>query len=249
MHCRTLVLLLSLLPLLQAGEIDELLRAAALAEQRQESRQALDLLLQAATIRPDDAVILQSIARQYSDLADDQPETRGRKEFAETALGYSERAVALAPRDAVNVLSLAVCHGKLALYGATKDKVRYSRLVREECRRALELDPDYAWAHHVLGRWHVEMSARGRTARFFAGILYGELPPASVGEGIHELQRATELEPAELNHWLELGFAYAAGNQPGKAHEAWARGMGMPSRGPRDEFSRRRVEKALAGLD
>jgi hypothetical protein len=26
--------------------------------------------------------------------------------------------------------------------------------VKEEAERALALDPNYAWAHHVIGRWH-----------------------------------------------------------------------------------------------
>lgn len=249
MACRALFLLLCFLSPLSGGEIDGLMRAASAAEKRQDSRQALDLLLKADRIRPNDALILQKIARQYSDLVVDQPGNEGKRNFAEIALNYSERAVVLNPRDAVNVLSLAICHGKLALYSDTKDKVRYSRLVLEECQHALELDPNYAWAHHVLGRWHCEMATLGGTARFFAKLFYGELPPASLEDGIHELQRATELDPAELNHWLELGFAYAAANQPQKATKAWTRGLSLPSRGPHDEFAKGRARKAMAGLN
>jgi tetratricopeptide (TPR) repeat protein len=250
MRLRLFALILCLLPHLRGTEADDLVRQALAVEARQDSREALELLLQADKVRPDDALILQRIARQYSDLVPEQPGTGEKKRYAQMALDYSQRAMALDPNDPVNVLSLAVCHGKLALYADIRDKVRYSRLVREETERALALNPDYAWAHHVLGRWHCEVSATlGTTSRFFLKLFYGELPAASIAEGIRQLQRATELQPDELNHWLELGFAYLAGSQPEKARAQWGHVLEMPSRGRHDELAKQRAREALAKLD
>lgn len=249
MYLRTLALVLCLLPGLHGSESDELILAADRAQTNQDSRGALELLLRADAIKPDDALILQKIARQYSDLVVEQSTNAGKKHYAETALAFSERAVALSPQDPVNILSLAVCHGKLALSSDSKDKVRYSRLVHDEAVRALSLAPNYAWAHHVLGRWHCEMAAFGPTARFFAKFFYGELLPASFTEGIRELQRATELEPDELTHWLELGFAHFAAGDSAGARRAWKRGLALPSRGTHDELDKQRVRAALARLN
>lgn len=244
-----LLLLLVLASAADAGEPAPLLQEALAAEARLDARRALDLLLQADAAQPHDAFILQKIARQYSDLVEDQPETAERKRYAQAALDYSQRAVALNPSDAVNVLSLAVCHGKLALYSDTKDKVRYSRLVREEAEQALTLDPDYAWAHHVLGRWHYEVAALGATSKFFVRLFYGGLPAASFDEGVRHLQQATKLEPGELNHWLELGFACLAAGQPDAARAHWEHGLAMTSRHKPDEPAKRRARAALAQLD
>jgi len=233
---------------LPAGEIDTLLKDALAAEARLDSRTALQLYEQADAARPDDAFILQKIARQYSDLVVEQPDAEGKKRYAQSALDYAQRAVALKPDDAVNVLSLAVCHGKLAVYSDTKTKIRYSRLVKEEAERALALDPHYAWAHHLLGRWHYEVADLGATSKFFVRLLYGGLPPASFDEGIRHLRRATELEPDELNHWLELGFAHAAAGQLEAARKEWTRGLAMPSRSKHDEPAKQRARAALAAL-
>ena len=233
---------------LPAAASDELVRTALAAEVRLDSRAALRLFEQADAARPNDAFILQKIARQYSDLVVDQPDIEAKKRYARIALDFAQRAVALQPDEAENVLSLAVCHGKLAVYSDAKTKVRYSRLVKEEAERALALNPDYAWAHHVLGRWHYEVAGLGTTSKFFVRLLYGGLPPASFDEGIRRLQRATELEPGELNHWLELGFAYAAAGQADAARTAWTRGLAMPSRGKHDEPAKQRARAALAGL-
>ena len=240
------VLLAAPLPAAPAGD---LVREALAAEANMDAKHALALFKQAEAIQPNDAFLLQKIARQYSDLVEDQPGASDRKRYAQTALDYSRRAVAVDPADAVNVLSVAICYGKLALYSDTREKVQYSRLVREEAERALALKPDYAWAHHVLGRWHYEVASLGTTSKFFVRLFYGGLPAASFAEGIRQLQRATELEPGELNHWLELGFAYAAADQLALARQQWARGLAMPSRGKPDEPAKRRTREALARLD
>jgi tetratricopeptide (TPR) repeat protein len=232
-----------------AADPRQLLLDAQQAEAALDSRRALELLQQADALQPDNALILQRIAKQYSDLVPEQATSVEKMRHARTALAYSERAVKLDPADAVNVLSLAVCHGTLAVYSDTRTKIAYSRLVREEAERALRLDPDYAWAHHVLGRWHYEVASLGSASRFFVRLLYGGLPAASLDEGIRQLQQACALEPGELNHVLELGFAYAAAGQPGQARREWERGLAMPSRGKHDEPAKQRAREALAQLD
>ena len=248
MRLLPILFLLGCLSILRATNADELMRQAEMAEAGHDSRQALELLIHAEMLRPNDAQILQKIARCYSDLVVGQPGIEEKKRFAQVALNYAERAVALNPRDPVNVLSLAVCHGKLAVYSDTRDKVRYSRLVREEAEQALAIDANYAWAHHLLGRWHYEVASLGMTSRFFVKLFYGDLPPASIAEGIGHLRRATELEPTELNHWLELGFAYLAAGSVELARTQWTHGLGMPSRGVHDEPAKQRAREALAKL-
>lgn len=226
---------------LRAANVDALLAEAAAAEQRLESVRALELYLRADALRPNNAAILQKIARQYSDLTTAQPTVEEKKRYAQTALDYALRAVALDPSDAVNVLSLAVCHGKLAVYSDTRTKVRYSRLVKEEAERALALDPKYAWAHHILGRWHHEVASLGVTARWAVRLFYGGLPAASPEEAVKHLEQAVALEPEELNHHLELGFAYAAAERRAEAESAWRRGLSMPDRGRHDAVAKQRV--------
>lgn len=230
---------------LVAGDVAALLAEARAAEARFDSARALELFRQANAARPDDPHILQQIARQYSDLVVDQQSVEAKRACAQAALDYARRAAALAPRDPVNVLSLAICYGKLAVYSDTRTKVRYSRLVKEHGEQALALDPGYAWAHHVLGRWHYEVAGLGGMARFFANLFYGGVPPASFEQGVAHLQRATELEPDELNHWIDLGFAYRAAGRMEEARAAWARGLAMPDRGKHDAAAKLRARNAM----
>lgn len=246
-------LLLPTLPLRAADAFgpvanEPLFRDALAAEAKLDSRRALDLLLALEKSHPSDALLCQKIARQYSDLVAELPTDADKRAYARHALDYSERAVALAPRDPVNVLSVAISYGKLALYSETRDKVAYSRHVKEEAERALALDPNYAWAHHVLGRWHYEVADLGATSRFFVRALYGGLPPASPAEAIRHLTRATELEPHEPAHHIELAFAYLAIGDKAKARAGFTRGLALPSHAKYDEPTKERARAALAKL-
>lgn len=239
------MLLLACLSVLTAAT-DDTVQAALDAERRIDPERALELFDQAARARPDDAFLQQKLAKQYSDLVPLQSTPDARRQFALSALSHAQRAVALQPDSAVNVASLAICHGHLALVSSTREKVTYSRSIKEECERALQLDPDYAWAHHLLGRWHLEVAAFGGTARFFARILYGGLPAASNEEAYRHLKRATELAPRELNHWIELGFAAAATGRPDEARACWERGIALPRASTHDDEAKARARAALA---
>lgn len=233
---------------LAAQDPAALVQAALAAEARLDSALALELFQQASAARPDDAFIHQKIARQYSDLVVDQDTPESKRRFAQMALDHAQRAAALRPDDPVNALSLAISYGKLATYSDNHTKVRYSHLIKDAAERALALDPGYAWAHHVLGRWHREIAALGRTTRFLARLIHGGLPEANLDQGIFHLRRAIELEPAELNHHLELGFAYAAARQPQAARDRWNHGLALPSRGKHDEPAKERARAALSRL-
>ena len=231
-----------------ATDVSALLADARAAEAKLDSRRALELYLAADKAKSNDAAILQKIARQYSDLITELTTDDERRRYAQTALDYSLRAVALAPDNPENVLSLAICHGKLGVFSDTKTKIKYSRLVKEEAERALRLDPNYAWAHHVIGRWHYEVATLGATARFFVKLFYGGLPAASTAEAVHHLRRAVALEPDELAHHLELGFALAADGDNARARAEFEKGLAMPDRGKHAAEAKARARAALAKL-
>lgn len=228
--------------------LEAVLGEARAAEARFEVGRALELYLEADRLRPDDPVILQKIAQQLSDLSLEVATAAQKKAQAEKALAYAKRAVELAPDHAVNVLSLAICYGKMAVFSDTRTKLEYSRLVRQEAERALALDPDYDWAHHVLGRWHLEVAELGAATRFFVRVVYGGLPEASRVEAIRFLERAAELAPDRVPHQVELGFAYKAAGRVDEARRRFERALGLPSSELYDEAAKARARAALVKL-
>jgi len=230
-----------------AAATDPLVREALAAEAALDTRRALALFTQAVEARPADPFLRQKLARQYSDLMVELPTREEQKAAVTQALVHARRAKELDPQRAENVLSVAICLGKLGVLSGTREKVRYSRDLRAEAERALSLDPGYAWAHHILGRWHHEVAELGATARLVVKLFYGGLPGASHAEAVRHLGRAVDLEPSQLKHHLELGLALAGAGQPGPARAAIERGLAMPSREKHDESAKARARAALGG--
>ena len=229
-------------------EVDQILRDALAAEERFDTKTALALYLQADAAQPNDAAILQKISRQYSDLTIDTPDAAEQKRLCSIALQYSERAVALQPEDALNLASLAICHGKLGALSGVRTRVKNSRLVQQYAEQALALDPDCDYAHHVLGRWHYEVASLDAASRLVVRIIYGGLNGASSAEAVRHLQRATELAPDLPGHRLELGFALLADAQHAEARATFEQALAMPQREKYEDKSRERARIALAKL-
>lgn len=232
----------------RAAGVDEVLARARAAEARFEVAEALEFYRQADALQPDNPVTLQKIAQQLSDLSLAAGTDAERKAQAEQALAYAERAAKLAPDNPVNVLSLAICYGKMGVYSDTRAKIEYSRKVREAALRAIALDPNYDWAHHVLGRWHYEVASLGATTRFFVRLIYGGLPEASKEEAVRQLEKAVALAPQRVPHHLELAFAYLALGREAEARASFERGLALPSVELYDESAKARARVAQAGL-
>jgi tetratricopeptide (TPR) repeat protein len=224
-----------------------LIAAGLEAEQRHDPLVALGYFRQADAAQPDDPEILQKIAKQLSDAAFLEENDSRQRELAEEALGYARRSTELAPDSAVNRLSLSVIYGKLAGHGDVRTRIGYARRIRQYAEEALALDPGYAWARHVLGRWHLEMVALGSTRRAVVSLFFGGLPPASLDEAVRLLEEAVALEPEALAHHVELGFAYARTGRKSEASESWRRALEMPSVKIYDETAKERAREALHG--
>ena len=250
-RCLRLLLVLAFLAPLRAVTPDTteaLIQTALAAEARFDSKAALELFLQADAARPDDAFLLQKIARQYSDLSFETRDAPEQTRLCTAALAYAQRSVALQPKDAVNVLSLAICYGKLATLSDTRTKIEYSRLVKDYAEQALALDPAYDYAHHVIGRWHYEVATLGAATRFFVRLVYGGLPDASTDEAVRQLRRATELSPQLPSHRVELGFALLADGRRDAAKREFEQALALPPREKYDPASKRRARDALEKL-
>jgi Flp pilus assembly protein TadD len=228
--------------------LEDLLAEASAAEARFDPQSALDLYLRANALHPEDAVILQKISRQYSDLTLDTSETKKKRELCAEALAYGERAVALQPDKALNLVSLAICYGKLGELSDQRTRVNYSRRVKQYAEQALTLDPDDDYAHHVLGRWHCEVASLDAASRIVLNVVYGGLPGASTAEAVRHLQRAVELAPDVPGHRLELGFALLADGKRADARTAFEQALALPQREKYEDEVRPRARAALAKL-
>jgi len=245
------VSLLWLVPIAAAQanpEILELLKQGDAYDAKLDNEHALAAYRQAESLGATDATTLTRIARQYALLMNDTPSDDKQRELGEQALAYSKRAVATDARNAKAQLSVAICYGRLVRFQGARNKVEYSRLIKEYADRSLQLDPTDSYAYHVLGAWNYELAQMGGFTRTFVKMVYGAIPPASNEEAERLFRKAVELAPERVSHHVELGRTYAAMGRKDEARTELRKGLGLPNREKDDPESKRRASETLGSL-
>ena len=123
-------------------------------------------------------------------------------------VALAEEVLALAPHRARAHTGAALGLGRLALYTQdTRQRVALCNRIRREAETALRLDPTDDAAHHVLGRWHMEVAGLNPVVRLVVRHVYGGDIQASTAQALRHFTQARELAPQRLAHAAEMGKA------------------------------------------
>ena len=228
--------------------VDELVKQGSVFDRRFQTETALKFYLAAEKLEPNDPRVLVRIARQYRYLMVDAAAKEEKLRLGRISLQYAQHAAALAPDLAEAQLSVAISYGKLLPLMGKKEQVEASPRIKNAVDRALNLDPrnDLAW--HVLGRWNRVFADVSGLKRALAGAIYGGLPKGSNEEAAKCFQKAIELNPTRLMHYVELGRVYAQMGREDDARRLIAKGLAMPNINKDDYETKARGRETLAQL-
>lgn len=189
------------------------------------------------------------LARALADQATLSTKRDEQERLCQEAALVARAAITIEPRGAKGHAFLAVALGKLALFTGGKRKVRLSHEVKAEADSALALDPDEDLAHHVLGVWNREIVELPGLLKFFAKVLYGKLPSASMGAALDHLAEARSLRPDVIPHHVELGITLASAGRYREAKQELEGALRMPMSWVTDDYYREKARKALADVE
>ncbi len=209
---------------------------------------ALNFYLPAEKLDPDNARLLVRIARQYRHLMSDATKRQAKVELGKTAVEYSQRAVTLAPDDPEAHLALAISLGKLLPFESNKEQFANSSVIKAAADKVIALDPtnDFGW--HVLGRWYFNVANVSTVKRALVEMLYGKLPHAKYEDAEKCFEKAIELNPNRLMHYIELGRTYAAMGRTAEARNFITKGLSMPDTEKDDPETKQRGREILEKL-
>jgi len=216
------------------------------AEQRQGHAQAaLNSFLAAEAIDNRDVGVLLRISKQYEDLIAVTKPKEAAEQVAKKAFAYAQRAVEIDPKVAKAHLCLAVAYGRMTDFIGNKEKLEYSKIIKDETVKSIELDPtdDYAW--HVLGCWHSGVANVNGMLKLLAKMVYGGMPPASNEEAVKCLKKACELAPQRIMHRSELARVYQLMGQKDLADKEWKIVISLPMQDKDDETDQAEARAAL----
>ena len=171
-------------------------------------QESLEAFLKAHQIEPGNSEVIWRISRAYVDLGDKEESKTNKKTLYLKAEEYARKSIKIDANSSYCHTYLAIAVGQVALLEGGKKKVRYSKEIKDEAMKAIELDQSNDIAYHILGRWHREVANLNRILKAFAKMLYGGLPKASNEEAVKFFQKAIEVRPTSINHHLELAKTY-----------------------------------------
>jgi len=216
------------------------------AEERQgHTRAALNYFRAAEAIDPENVGVLLRISKQYSDLIATTKPKEASEQVAKKALNYAQRAVDLDANVAKGHLSLAIAYGKMTDFVGNKEKLEYSKYIKQEALKSIELDgtDDFAW--HVLGRWHSGVANVSGVLKLMAKLVYGGMPQASNEEAVKCLKKATELAPQRIIHRSELARVYQQMGKKDLAEKEWKVVLTLPAVDKEDENDQAEAREAV----
>ncbi len=164
------------------------------------------------------------------------------------ALGYGQRAAALAPGDSEAQLSPAITYGKMLPFQGPKEQVAASPRIKAAADKAIKLDPRNDTAWHVLGRWHQSLANVSTVKRMVGRMIYGALPTTTNEESVKCFEKAIAINPNRLRHHIELGRTYAQMGKNTEARKSIEKGLAMQSTEHDDPEIKTRGRDALAKL-
>ena len=232
----------------QAQSADELIAKADVFDLKFQADDALKNYLPAEKLDPKNVRLLVRISRDYRYLMSDASKTEEKIRLGRIAVDYAKRAAALGPNDSDAQLAVAISYGKLQPLVGTKEKIETARTIKSEADKAIKLDPRSELAWHVLGRWNMGYAEITGVKRTVAELTYGKLPVTTYEEAAKCFEKAIELKPDRLIHYLELGRVYSQMGRTDDARRVLTKGLAMRETDKDDAENKQHGRETLAKL-
>jgi tetratricopeptide (TPR) repeat protein len=246
---RVAALLTGFLPWISQGaEVDSLLEKADALDRQGRNVEALAVCLEAEKIAPNDPEVLRLTAKQYAQSVLDGKNDASKRAMADKAIHYARRALAVAPKDALVHLSLAICYARAATVAENKAKIAYAKLIKQHADTSLALDPGNDLTYFVLGSWCYEMANLNGFLRGIAKLLYGTVPSATNQDAARYLEKAVALNPRRICSHAALGRCYKALGDRERAKTSLRRALALPESEKGDNLVKEQAREDLSKL-
>lgn len=217
------------------------------------NEKALDTYKKADLAFQDNWQVLWRISRAYVDIAEHMPSSTSEQEDAQLekfklALDYANRAVKLAPNEAVTYLRRAIANGKIALFKGVFTVAGVVNQVKADCEKALSLgnggNDIQGVAHYVYARTHAKISEKWKPARAVLGLGWANLETA-----LEHYQKAIKLKPNFMMFYVDYARALISDDQNDKAKEMLKKAISCKNEDEDDNKLREEAKELLKTMD
>jgi tetratricopeptide (TPR) repeat protein len=231
----------------EAENLSTLLQKADRLDDNDHFLEAITILKGLEKGDPTNVEILYRISRVESDLVDDLADDAKKKghDYAVESMAYAKRAIEADPQSSDAHVAAAIAYGVMTDFVDDRTKMEYSKFIKDEAEKAIELDPKNDYAYLVLARWNFEMTQLNPILKGMAELLYGQMPSASQEKALEDFQKAIEIAPNKMIHHFSYGEALAKLGRKEEASAEYQKVLRLP---PTCREERGYQQKAASGL-
>lgn len=193
----------------------------------------LCLLALSATEARADWKEVRALIRQGGQLST----ARDQEKMYRQAYEMAQASVTARPNISNEHLWLANAAGRLALIASNSERVKLSKVVKDNAEEAIRLDPNNGPAYMTLGAWHFYVADLSWFQKNAARALYGGLPQASFRDAVTNLGKAISIGGAEnlVEIYYLRGRAYEELDESQSASECYRSCLLHPARSPKEQ--------------
>jgi tetratricopeptide (TPR) repeat protein len=242
-----LVALLAASGTLKAESTDALITEGDYYYVKLQANESLKYYLPAEKIEPNNCRLLVHISREYRHLMSDATASPEKVRLGGLAVDYAKRATAVSPKDPDAQLAVAISYGKLQPLQGYHQRFDAVRFIKNAADKVIDLDPHNDLGWHVLGRWYQGLAEVDPVHRIMAQAL-GGLPPATFEEAATCFEKAIQLNPDRLMHYIALGTVEVEMGKKDEGRRLIEKGLAMENTEKDDPEIKREGEAVLAKL-
>ena len=174
----------------------------------------------ALVVQPDNLHALIQCSFVASRMGGRQTDKGKATTFYTEAQDLAGRALKVDSTVADAYVAMAIAEGRLAPGESAKKRVEYGRDVKNDCDKAIKLDPKNYRAWYILGMWNVQAAHMSGAERAAAKVLYGGIPDATIKTALNCFEKCRSFNPSYILNYLDMAKIYKEDDQSEKCISA-----------------------------
>lgn len=195
--------------------------------------------------------ISRRIALKYLEWGDTTYDDKGekikkdKKKVFQEGLDWARIALREDSLDHLNYEIASMSFAAIISASGLRGKVNLADSVRIYAEECIRINPKNDRAHHILGRWHYEVSKLGWLTRMLSRVIFGGTPKGSFDLAINYFNQAIELDNIAVHRYW-LGMAYLESGQKEKALDEFRNLQELPLVQHNDQYFKDQAKKILS---
>jgi len=205
----------------------------------------------ALNITPDNFEVLLKLVRTYNAAGEEYYEYRNGTEaeyYINKALEFADKFRTKFPDSSAVYSYLAMSNGNIALFKGGKEKIKYAKLVEQNAKKSISLNPNTYLPYIILGIYYREIAGLSWIERAFANTFLGNVPSGSYEESESMLKKALSFDPNMIVANYQLAKTYRQMDREPEEKALLKKVLILPIRDFRDKFAKEKANKRLNSI-